>query len=405
MISTRTIILLVFATNINASFKLGIENIGQQLEHLKNKKIALLTNQTGIDQQKNRTIDLLKEKGFNLVVLLAPEHGIDGTIPAGKQVLHTRDKKSNLPVLSLYKGNDKAQIIPQNRVDTIDIIFFDLQDSGIRHYTYISTLYKILKFCAKQNKQLIVFDRPNPLGSTMEGPLVDPDQHSFISIAPIPLRHGMTIGELAQYFNKKQLKNPARLQVIKMQNYRRTDGLKKISAPLSPNLRNLSSCHGYSFLGLLAEVKPIFAGGKTDKPFQLIMLPEKQRFSAYYWHQLKKSLKKYGIDALITSLYHPILRQKYKGLELSIKNINKISSFNALLKILEFFKQKKITLHFSKLFDKAAGTNQIIQYIQDNGITKKQLALKINNDLTRFHKKAGNYYIYSPRPRLVKVDL
>src|SRR5207249_6044556 len=139
----------------------------------------------------------------------------------------------------------------------LDCLVFDIQDSGMRHYTYISTLLNTMKIAAEYKKPYIVLDRPNPLGGMMQGPLVQPDLISFISIAPIPLRHGMTIGELAHYFNGHILEKSAILHVIPMHDYNRMNGFAgTFLHQLSPNLLSLQSCYGYSFLGLLGEVEP-----------------------------------------------------------------------------------------------------------------------------------------------------
>ncbi|MES2181763.1 MAG: exo-beta-N-acetylmuramidase NamZ domain-containing protein, partial [Pseudomonadota bacterium] len=133
---------------------------------------------------------------------------------------------------------------------------FDIQDSGMRHYTYISTLYHAMKVAAQYNKQMVIFDRPNPLGARMEGPVVTQQLKSFISIAQVPLRHGMTVGELAWYFNKYELEKPAELHVVRMHGYDRRARFvaqNELAQPLSPGLRTEQACYGYSFLGLLGE--------------------------------------------------------------------------------------------------------------------------------------------------------
>ena len=195
-------------------------------------------------------------------VIFAPEHGFDGKSHAAQEIKDGRDVKTKIPVMSLY-GKGTGKKVDPEMIKNIDAFFFDIQDSGMRHYTYISTLFTILKAAEEEKKKVIVFDRPNPLGKAMEGPLVESSLISFISIASIPLRHGMTLGELAEYFNQHVLEKQAALTVVPMKNYDRTVGIEHLHAPLSPNIASKESCHGYSFLGLLGEVKPFDVGVGT----------------------------------------------------------------------------------------------------------------------------------------------
>src|ERR1700722_2326786 len=183
------------------AMKLGLENIEDamwlKLGNSANKKasIGLITNHTGKNQQGSRTIDVLLQRGLAIKKIFVPEHGLDGQLAAEKEVKDSIDAKTNISVVSLY-GQGTGKKIPAQKLKDIDVLIFDMQDSGMRHYTYVSTLLYVLEAAGMYNKSLIVLDRPNPLGVRMEGPLVDNFQKSFISVASIPLRHGMTIGEL-----------------------------------------------------------------------------------------------------------------------------------------------------------------------------------------------------------------
>ena len=149
-------------------FQYGLENIPPQLsKSLKNPKIGLITNATGKDSDGKQNIDILQEKDFKITKILVPEHGLHGNIPAGKKVNDNLKNKNNIPIISLYSQNNFKEIDPK-KVNDLDAFIFDIQDSGMRHYTYISTLYKILDFASKNNKKVIVLDRPNPLGKVME---------------------------------------------------------------------------------------------------------------------------------------------------------------------------------------------------------------------------------------------
>lgn len=383
-----------------AGYKLGIESLPDTLNTHQTKRIGLVTNQTGITSAGKRTVDVLRSNGFNVTTICVPEHGLDGTVPAGQSVSNSVDQKTNLPVISLYQGDDKTQPIADEILATIDTIFFDVQDSGMRHYTYISTLYKLLETCAQKQKSLIVFDRPNPLGFVMEGPLVEESLRSFVSIAPIPLRHGMTIGELAHYFNKHLLQTPAELTVIPMKGYRRTDQLNALQTFLSPNIRNIAACRGYSFLGLLGEVEPINTGGIINKPFQYLLLPASVHVRNNGWRTLQLQLSRDGIESKrVTINAKPEI---FIGLSITIAHVNRCSSFNALLDVLDLFNHEKVPLSFKPMFDKCVGTQKVRLWIEQNG-KRSELAQEINKEVETFYKQAQDCFLYNPLPHCRKV--
>ena len=392
------ILCLGFAGSLQGvPYKLGIENISDQLlQELQKKRIGLITNQTGRDQKGQRTIDVLRQRGLRIVKIMVPEHGLNGDIPAEKPVSNSFDKKTKIPVISLY-GKGMGKKIDETILDDVDIIIFELQDSGMRHYTYISTLLTVLEAAALYGKQVIVFDRPNPLGYIMEGPLVESDLFSFVSIAAIPLRHGMTIGELARFFNEQVLKKTARLSIVWMDNYDRRMGLAGLwLANLSPNISNIQACYGYSFLGLLGEVEPFKNGVLMGRPFQLVALPEKNAFSDQQWRSLALLLKGYGIGTQEMRLKKNW--KIYKGLLITIKDINMVSGFQTLLAVLDYAKQEQLPMTFRPIFDKAVGTKKLRAYLNDS-LSRSKLIASINNDLIDFFKRAESYYFYKPTPR------
>lgn len=390
-------------------FSLGIENISPAVlqslrgDTYKPALVGLITNQTGCDQQGRRSVDILLQKGVRVDCILAPEHGFEGKIPAGKPVEDTIDAKTAITIKSVYgRGGDYS--LAGKRFDPavmkrLDLLCYDLQDVGMRHYTYISTLLLALKAAAEHDKPVFVFDRPNLLGPHMEGPLVDPDPaiRSFISLVSIPLRHGMTVGELATYFNNHILQKPARLQVVRMKEYRRTRYAKYFKE-LSPNLKTLASCHGYSFLGILGEVSPFNVGVGTSYAFQTIMLPDTLRVSAHTWARLGLLLEKYEIRAMH---HRSIERNKhYSGLRLHFSNIMKTASFRLLLDLLQFFKTAGVAMSFSNLFDKAIGTTLVRALYTENGY-RKHLAQHIEQGLAQFVRQARDSFLYEPLPKVV----
>jgi uncharacterized protein YbbC (DUF1343 family) len=400
-------LLLILLTNkgICAEFRLGLENIPTSLcirlgfADQKTCRFGLITNQTGKNQLGMRNVDLLRQKGFTIARIFAPEHGFDGKIRASMPVSDSIDKKTGIPITSLY-GNGTGKTIDVSKIQDIDVLLFDIQDSGMRHYTYISTLFYALKAAAEYNKKIVILDRPNPLGAVMEGPLVEPKLQSFVSIASIPLRHGMTIGELAQYFNKYILEKPASLTVIPMHDYQRTTTQKcVVQSPLSPNIRFLQACYGYSFLGLLGEIEPFDIGVDTPVAFQCLGLP-KDRVAGSLWFALQTLLRSKGVHSSLYMYERPLKKQSYVGLRLYVADINKMSSMEVLLTIIDFFKKNKISFNPSPLFNKAAGTRKLKSYLKGKAsyTTIKQL---VNEQLVHFFEAARESFLYEPLPRLV----
>jgi len=393
----NVLILIIPIISFALPYKLGIENFKPDNE-LMHKGIALVTNQTGRDSHGNRTIDLLLKQNVNLKIIFVPEHGLDGKIAAEKEVFDGIDVKTKVSVASLY-SHCSGKKIDVDMLKDIDVIMFDLQDSGMRHYTYISTLKHVLDACAEYNKKCIVFDRPNPLGSLMEGPLVDSDLLSFISIAPIPVRHGMTIGELAKYFNEKFLSKKADLDIIWMKNYDRRIGLAEtMLSPLSPNIASLQSCYGYSFLGLLGEVRQIDVGFALQRPFQAILLPEKM-LNKEQWTRLRLLLRDYGIETAFVKKQPTKNNQVYNGVVIRIKNIDSTPALQALFALCDFMKSSEISLELSPAFDKAMGTRNFREFLMGK-ISRADLVTTINTDLKKFHADAHDYFHYSPAPQI-----
>lgn len=398
---------LIFFTPIlnsgDTKFLLGLENIPDEfIQKIKGARIALITNQTGKDQHGRRNIDILREKGLNIKAILVPEHGFVGNIAAEQEVPNAIDAKTGIPVISLYKQNI-GKTITKEMIQDFDILIFDIQDSGTRHYTFISTMFDTLKAAAQFNKQYIILDRPNPLGHLMEGPLVDVTLQSFISIAPIPLRHAMTVGELGWFFNKHLLQKPAKLHVIQMKEYNRSIGMRNLLFTiLSPNIASLQSCYGYCFLGMLTAVYPVDVGLKTEKAFQIILLPERVSPSQAQWKKLQTLLQKHGINSSPYKRYHSANKENYIGLQIKIENINNVHSFNLALDIIEFFKKSGLSLTFVKPFDKLTGTKTVRLYLQGS-INRKKLADKTNANLNEFLAKVKPSLMYNPAPEPVFI--
>jgi uncharacterized protein YbbC (DUF1343 family) len=207
------------SNNTTENIKTGADNIEKNLPLLKDKQIGIVINQTGILTNKIYLVDFLIEKQINIKFIFAPEHGFRGTADAGEHVLDAKDIKTGLPIISLYGDNRKPK---SEQLKGIDVMIFDLQDVGARFYTYISTLHYVMEACAENNIPLIVLDRPNPNGNCIDGPILEKEYTSFVGMHPVPILHGMTIGEYAQMINgEKWLKNSVhcKLTIIPCVNY------------------------------------------------------------------------------------------------------------------------------------------------------------------------------------------
>lgn len=394
------LIVLLSCSAHATSFKLGIENISESLiEQLRHQSVGLVTNHTGKDQQGRRTVDRLLDYGIPVQVIFAPEHGLHGHVQAGHTVHDEYDETTAIPVRSLY-AHGSGKVITQKMLDGCEVIVFDVQDAGMRHYTYVSTLFKLLQAAAAYHKSVVVLDRPNLLGGYVEGPLVEPDLHSFISIAPIPLRYGVTIGELARYFNEQLLGSRVALQVVPMANYHRFAQLPEtISHALSPNIPNKQSCHGYSFLGLLGEVRPFDVALGTDKAFQCIMLPDALGVSQQTWFALHKLLQEHGVESSFYSYKSPRKKKPFSGLHIHIPAITTTSSYQLLLKVLRFFKQEGIAVRCSPDFDKAVGTRAVQTWL-DRGVIDHKVAEKKCRELHAFFEQVKPLLLYQQLPRV-----
>ncbi len=392
----------------SSTLKLGVENIDSFLSafNIKNKKnanIGLITNQTGKDQSGQRTLDILIKKGFNVLKVFAPEHGINGNLQASQDVQDGTDKQTNIPIVSLYKNGSVKNALSPSVLKGIDILVFDMQDAGVRHYTYISVLYNILKIGAQHNKRVIVLDRPNLLGPNIEGCLVEQDFISGISCASIPMRYGMTIGELALFFNKNRLKKKADLHIVKMKSYDRFNHYQSgLLTYLSPNIKTIQSCYGYSFLGALGEIRPFDLAVGTDNAFQCILLDDTIEFSKKKWHELHEILKSKSINNSFYRYYSKRKKKYYSGLKITIDDINQVNSFSLFLTIVTFFKKNKIDITFSPYFNLALGTDKVKNFLNGK-ISKKALKKYVNKGLFSFYKQASDCFLYTPRPQVVRL--
>jgi uncharacterized protein YbbC (DUF1343 family) len=251
----------------NKNLMLGADQVSYYLPMLTGKKVGLVVNQTSQVANKH-LVDVLIENHVNVQAIFAPEHGFRGDHDAGEKFSSSIDDKTGVPLISIYGKNRKpsAEVMAN-----FDVIIFDIQDVGVRFYTYISSMHYMMEAAADAGVSFIVFDRPNPNGAFVDGPILEPEFTSFVGMHKIPLVHGMTVGELALMFKGEGWLNTANklnLTVVSMKNYQR---IMAYSLPIkpSPNLPNDVAINLYPSLGFF-EATPVSIGRGTDFPFQVI---------------------------------------------------------------------------------------------------------------------------------------
>lgn len=269
------ILAIVLAVPAKANVEVGAEQTEQYLPLLQGKRVALLSNHTGIVVKGERgkekgdtihTLDLLLKHGVQVTAIFSPEHGFRGTAREGELVASSVDEKTGIPILSLYDGKSKRP--SKEAMASFDILITDIQDVGLRFYTYYVTMLRLMDVCAQEGKQFMVFDRPNPNGFYVDGPILDMKHKSGVGTLPIPVVHGMTLGELAQMINGEYWLTDSLqvdLTVIPCKNYTHQTLYRLPVAP-SPNLRNMLAVYLYPSVCLF-EATPVSLGRGTDKPF------------------------------------------------------------------------------------------------------------------------------------------
>jgi uncharacterized protein YbbC (DUF1343 family) len=367
------------------TIKTGATNYENYLALLENKKVGIVTNQTGTvtyfkenELLHESIVDFLIEKKVSVQKIFAPEHGFRGTADAGELIIDGKDTKTGLPIISIYGNNKKLK---PEQLDGIEVMVFDLQDVGARFYTYISSLHYVMEACAEKNIQLIVLDRPNPNGSIVDGPILEKEFSSFVGMHPIPTLHGMTIGEYAQMINgEKWLKDgiQCELIVILCSNYNRKVAYSLPVKP-SPNLPNDQSINLYASLCLF-EGTNVSVGRGTEKQFQIYgspFLPKSDfSFTPIPNFGAKEPLYKnelcYGED--MTSI------AKVSKLELKWL----IKAYNSTWDKSKFF---------NPFFTKLAGTEKLQQQIE-SGISEEQIRRSWKKELDNFKKMRKKYLLY-----------
>ena len=370
------IILLLSSFGVYAQkLVLGAERIDKILKTIDNKNIAIVGNQTSVVNQVH-LVDTLISLNQKIISVFSPEHGFRGVEDAGAKVDNEIDKKTGLPIISLYGKNKKPT---SEQLIGIDIIIFDIQDVGARFYTYISTLHYILEACSEKNIKVVILDRPNPNGHYVDGPILEEKYKSFVGMHQIPIVHGMTIGEYATMIvGEKWIENNCNLEIIEMINYNRKNNYELPIKP-SPNLPNNKSINLYPSLCLF-EGTNVSVGRGTDKPFQHFGSPF-LKFYSYAFQPRSGPGSKYPKHENKTCVGKNLENYSY----LSSINLNwLIESYNQTNNKEDFF---------NSFFDKLAGTDKLRTQII-SGLNEKEIRSSWKKGLKEFKKTRTKYLLY-----------
>jgi uncharacterized protein YbbC (DUF1343 family) len=361
-----------------AKLKLGAEQLDLLLPSLKGKNIGLVVNNTS-RVGKTHLADTLIARGVQVKKIFGPEHGFRGDAADGEHVTDAIDEKTGVPVVSLYGKNYKATA---DQVKELDILIFDIQDVGARFYTFISTMHYMMETCAENNKQLIVLDRPNPNGSYVDGPILQPELKSFVGMHPIPITHGMTVGELAQMINSEGWlaeSKKCELTVIKMQNWKHDDDYSLPVRP-SPNLPNDQAIRLYPSLCLL-EGTVISIGRGTPMPFQVLGNPDLKDMPFTFT----------PVPIQGVSIEPPHKNKLCYGMD--VRTVTPARKVDLQYLLLFYQKYPEKEKFFTTYFDKLAGTSQLKQQIKD-GLTEEQIRASWKPGLDEFKTKRSKYLLY-----------
>lgn len=386
---------------INGSDLLFSEN--QNL--IADKNIAVICNHTSLLADGTHLVDaLLNQNNVNLKAIFTPEHGFKGTAEAGEKIDYKKNKYRNIPIISLYGKERKPA---KENLSDIDLIIFDIQDVGARFYTYISTMFYVLETAGENQIPILILDRPNPIGGYyVDGPILDPEFQSFVGIAPIPIAHGMTVGELAEYFAGEKLIsgwNDISLKVIKCKNWKREIPKQFYSSwnSPSPNINSLEIALVYPGTCLL-EGTNISEGRGTRFPFLQIGAPFINGEDVIRKLDLLKinGIRLTPVSFTTTNIEGMATNPKYKneichGIKIEITDAQNFESVKfgvKLLYVLNKLYGNKFKFNNSS-FDRLAGSNLLREMIKD-GKTPDEIFASWQKDLTKFNKIRNKYLLY-----------
>lgn len=379
------LVLLLVSIALNAQTAkviVGAEQTKEYFPILKNKRIAIMSNHTGM-VGKEHLLDLLLKNKFNVVAIFSPEHGFRGDADAGEHVSSSVDEKTGVPIRSLYDG--KGGKPSAESMESFDILIIDIQDVGLRFYTYYATMTRLMDACAEYNRKMLILDRPNPNGHYVDGPILDMKHKSGVGWLPIPVVHGMTLGELAMMVNGERWLPESRVcdvTVIKCKNYTHKT-LYDVPLPPSPNLPNMKSIYLYPSTCLF-EATPVSLGRGTQFPFQVYGHPNMKGYAFTFTPRSIPGAKN-----------PPQLDRLCYGVDL--RNVSDKEIFEKgfdLTYIIDAYNNLNLDDHFFRpFFEKLVGVDYIRQMIKD-GKSADEIRLMWKGDVEKFKKQRAPYLLY-----------
>ncbi len=361
-----------------AKLQTGADQIDVLKAMVGTKRVGLVVNYTAL-VGNTHLADTLRSVGIQVKKILAPEHGFRGTAAAGEYVKDGIDSKTGLPVVSLY-GNDRKPK-PEHLAD-IDVIVYDIQDVGVRFFTYIGTLHYVMEACAENNKEIIVLDRPNPNASYIDGPVLKMEFKSFIGMHPVPVVHGMSVGEFARMINGEGWlagKKTARLEVVPMKNWKHADPYSLPVKP-SPNLPNDQAIRLYPTVCYF-EGTVLSLGRGTDMPFQVIGHPDLKG--------LPFQFTPVSIPGM--AIKPPQENKLCFGIDLRNVEVPKKIELHYLLDMYRRFPDKE--KFFIPFFERLAGNAELRQQIKD-GLSEDEIRATWQKDLEAYKSMRQKYLLY-----------
>ncbi|WP_308990848.1 DUF1343 domain-containing protein [Mariniflexile litorale] len=362
----------------------GANQTDAYLPLLKGKRVGVVANQTSVifkvKSSYTHLVDSLVSLNINVKTVYAPEHGFRGTADAGEHIKDGVDTKTGVPIVSLYGDNKKPK---PEQLKNIDIMIFDIQDVGARFYTYISSLHYVMEACAEANIPVLILDRPNPNGHYVDGPILEIEHKSFVGMHPIPVVHGMTIGEYATMINgEKWLKNGVQceLKIISIKNYTHQTNYSLPIKP-SPNLPNDASINLYPSLCFF-EGTNVSVGRGTHTQFQVFGSPF-----------LDKSIFKYSFTPKPNEGAKSPPNQDKICYGMDLSNEKKITELNLNWLISAYKNTINKADFFNSFFTKLAGTKKLQQQIEA-GLTETEIKASWQQGLISFKKTRNKYLIY-----------
>ncbi len=398
----------LLAVNVSAQkirIKTGIEVLKEQnFKILEGKRVGLITNPTGVDNDLKSTIDILHEaKNVKLVALFGPEHGVRGDVHAGDHVDNSNDPSTGVPVYSLYGKTRKAT---PDMLKGIDVLVYDIQDIGCRSFTYISTMGLAMEAAAENNIEFVVLDRPNPVnGLKIEGNVVEDGYYSFVSQFKIPYVYGLTCGELAMMLNNENmLKKQCKLHVVKMKGWKRKmdytqTGLQWV--PASPHIPHAHSAEFYPVSGILGELGYMSIGVGYTIPFQMFA---SEWIKADEFAAKMNSLNLPGIKFRpihLNPFYAVGQGKNLQGVQVHITDYKKAAlseiQFYIMQEVAELYPDKAVFNNADNkrfnMFDKVSGSDQIrLRFAKNNRF--EDIKDYWYKDVESFKKLSKKYYLY-----------